>query len=464
MIKQSNGWRWVRVLVAVFGVFSSALASAETDVKEHKLANGLKVVVLADHRAPVVVSQLWYRVGSMDEVNGSTGLSHALEHMMFKGTKKVPAGEFARRVAAAGGRDNAFTTRDFTVYFQQLHKSKLELALSLEADRMQNLQLKRDDFSKEIEVIKEERRWRTDDEPWGVLREQHQAALWRSHPYRVPVIGWMSDLQSMQIDDLRDWYATWYAPNNAVLVVVGDVEAKDVFDLAQRYFGNIPAKVIPDRKPQQEPEPKGVQHVQVKAPSELSLMLMGYQVPKLDKIEPSSDALALEVLVGALDGHAAARLERALVRDLGWAHSINVDYDGGGRGPGQLTVALTLRPGVKPALLERAVRTELRALAEELLPEDELKRVKTQVLAHEVYGRDSMFAQAMQIGQFEMTGRSAKDLDAWLEAVKAVRAEDVQRVVKQYLSDDTRLTVTVLDPQPLQAHAPARKPEGLRHD
>jgi zinc protease len=220
----------------------SAWAATGTAVDESTLPNGMRMLVKTDRRAPVVVCMVWYRVGSMDEVNGTTGVAHVLEHMMFKGTKAVPAGEYSRFIAEAGGRDNAFTSRDYTGYFQTLHKSQLPLAMRLEADRMGNLALSRDEFAKEIRVVMEERRWRVDDRPRSLVHEQLTATALKAHPYRYPVIGWMSDLEHMRVEDAQAFYDRWYAPNNATLVVVGDVTPQEVHKLATQYFGPLKRK------------------------------------------------------------------------------------------------------------------------------------------------------------------------------------------------------------------------------
>ncbi|MDD4880246.1 MAG: pitrilysin family protein, partial [Gallionellaceae bacterium] len=243
------------LLLLVFAV------QAQAETLERTLANGMKVIVKTDRRAPVAVSQVWYRVGSMDESNGTTGVAHALEHMMFKGTKDVPAGEFSKRIAAAGGRENAFTARDHTAYFQTLQADRLELALKLEADRMANLTLAPEEFAKEINVVMEERRMRTEDNPQARLYEVLMATAFQVHPYRHPVIGWMDDLKNMTAVDAKRWYSTWYVPNNATLVVVGDVDPAQVMGWAEQYFGVIPARELPVRKPQEEPEQQGIKEV-----------------------------------------------------------------------------------------------------------------------------------------------------------------------------------------------------------
>ncbi|NCX15416.1 MAG: insulinase family protein, partial [Burkholderiaceae bacterium] len=240
-------------LAALCLLVSGNAFSAQTDTHEYQLKNGLRLIVREDHRAPTVVHMVWYRAGSMDEVNGKTGVAHVLEHMMFKGTKKVKSGEFSRMVAAVGGRENAFTARDFTGYFQQIEKSKLEEVMRLEADRMANVQFSDEEFGRELQVVMEERRLRTEDNPTSLMRELLMATAFISSPYRHPIIGWMSDLQNMKPADARQWYRDWYAPNNAVVVVAGDVNPLAVKALVEKYYGPIQAKKLPERKPQVEP-------------------------------------------------------------------------------------------------------------------------------------------------------------------------------------------------------------------
>jgi zinc protease len=246
----------------------------QAEVFERTLSNGLRVIVKEDHRAPVVVQQIWYKAGSMDEITGVTGIAHVLEHMMFKGTKSVPAGEFSKRIAAAGGRENAFTSYDYTAYFQQLHKSKLPLAMQLEADRMHNLNLTEADFAKEIKVVMEERRLRTDDDAHALMQEKMMSVIYQEHPYQHPVIGWMNDLEGLSASDARAWYKRWYAPNNATLVIGGDVVAEEVFKLAQRYYGSIPKSVLPQRRNFIEPKQAGIKRMVVKAPAELPQLVL----------------------------------------------------------------------------------------------------------------------------------------------------------------------------------------------
>ena len=437
-------------------------ATSANQPKEKVLSNGLKVIVKEDHRAPVVVSQVWYKAGSMDEHNGTTGVAHVLEHMMFKGTKSVPSGNFSKQIAAAGGRENAFTNRDHTAYFQTLEKSKLELALKLEADRMHHLVLSKTEFEKEIEVVRNERRWRTDDKPHGMVYEQFIASAFQSHPYHWPVIGWMNDLENMKVEDARAWYHTWYAPNNAVLVVAGDVQADAVFKLAQKYFGPIKAKTLPVRKPQAEPEQLGIRRIVVKAPAKLPYILMGWKAPALRDANKDVDPYALEVLGGVLSANAAARLPTALVRTSQVAVDVDSGYDSVERGPGMFLIDATPSEGKTVSEVEAAIRTVLDTLKRDGISEEELNRVKAQVIASQVYQRDSVFYQAMKIGELETNGIGYRAIETRIEKLKAVTVEQVQAVAKKYLIDDT-LTVATLDPQPLDDKKPVAPPKGVRH-
>ena len=451
------------ICVALFCLpFSVGAASSVNQPKEKVLSNGLKVIVKEDHRAPVVVSQVWYKAGSMDEHNGTTGVAHVLEHMMFKGTKSVPSGNFSKQIAAAGGRENAFTNRDHTAYFQTLEKSKLELALKLEADRMHNLVLSKSEFDKEIEVVRNERRWRTDDKPHGKVYEQFIASAFQAHPYHWPIIGWMNDLENMKVEDARAWYHTWYAPNNAVLVVAGDVQADAVFKLAQKYFGSIKAKTLPVRKPQTETEQWGIRRIVVKAPAKLPYILMGWKAPVLRDANKDVDPYALEVLSGVLSANAAARLPTDLVRTSQIAVDIDSGYDSVERGPGLFLIDATPSEGKTVAEVEAAVRSVLETLKRDGISEEELNRVKAQVIASQVYQRDSVFYQAMQIGELETNGIGYRAIETRIEKLKAVTVEQVQAVAKKYLIDDT-LTVATLDPQPLDDKKPVAPPKGARH-
>ena len=444
----------------------TSLISLEVFANPHEyiLANGLKLIVREDHRSPVVVSQIWYKAGSIDELNGTTGVAHVLEHMMFQGTKNISNGEFSKQIAAVGGRDNAFTGRDYTCYFQQLHKSKLALAMKLEADRMRNLKLTNEDFAKEIKVVMEERRLRTDDQPHALLFEKMVSVAYQSHPYRRPIVGWMNDLENMRVSDAQEWYDRWYAPNNAVLVVVGDVDSKEVYSLAQKYYGKIKARPITSltlRKPQKEVTQTGIKRLQVKAPAKMPYLIMGYHAPVLNDADVDWEPYALEMLVGILNGNESARLNKELVREKQIASSINADYDSTGRGPGMFFLNGIPSEGKSAAELEVALRNEIESVINEGVTEKELIRVKAQVVSGHVFQLDSMFYQAMQIGQLESVGLSYHDSDTIIKKLQAVTAKQIREVAIKYLTDDG-LTVAILDPQPLEQKS-STIPSGLRH-
>ncbi|MFO7543194.1 MAG: pitrilysin family protein [Thiobacillus sp.] len=450
----------MRVLLGI--VLPLLLGSAQAAVTDVTLDNGMRVIVQEDHRAPVMVSQVWYRAGSMDEFNGTTGVAHVLEHMMFKGTKTVPPGEFSKRIAAAGGRENAFTSRDYTAYFQQMQKDRLELAMQLEADRMANLVISDELFSKEVQVVMEERRLRTDDQPQSVVYERLMATAYQAHPYRRPIIGWMDDLQNMTGQDARDWYDRWYAPNNATLVVAGDVKAEDVVALAKRTFGALPARALPERKPQAEPEQVGGKRIVVKAPAKLPYLLMAWHVPTLKDWEKDSMPYALQILAGVLSGNDSARLQKSLVKTQQIAVNASAGYDAVSRGPGLFMVDASPAPGKSVAALEKAIRAELERVKREGISPAELARVKAQVIAADVYQRDSLFYQAMQLGEYVTTGLPPEALTRRVDKLRAVTAAEVQAAAQQWLQDD-RLSVAELDPQALKPQVRSAAAPGARH-
>lgn len=435
-------------LVAAFPVMNTFAGDAVADARVHSatLENGLEVWVKVDSRAPVAVSMLWYKVGSIDETNGTTGVAHVLEHLMFRGTEAVPAGEFARQIAEVGGQSNAFTASDYTGYHEQLHKSRLELALKLEADRMANLKFDAAEFTKELRVVMEERRQRVDDSPRATVFEQLNAALYVAHPYRAPVVGWMSDLENMQLRDAQEWYRTWYAPNNAVLVVAGDVDPQEVFALAKKYFGPIPQRTLPARKPQTEPQQRGVRRIVVKAPASMPSVALAYHAPSLKDVESDWEPYALSILAGVLDGHAAARLERELVVRARVAHSVSASYDGLRRGPGVFYIGLTPAPDKTVDEVEQAWREQLELLINEGVSDSELQRVKAQVIASQVYSEDSVYGQASRIGRMRALGFPSDAAEIFTVKLRQVTPERVRQVARKYLVED-QLTVAVLQPQ-----------------
>ena len=454
----------MKPLLAPLVLLAFAVAPAPTLANpfETRLANGLRVIVKEDPRAPTAVHMVWYRAGSMDEKDGTSGVAHALEHLMFKGTRNLKSGEFNKRVAEAGGRDNAFTSRDYTAYFQIVPKGALPEMMKLEADRMANLTLDAKEFAAEIKVVMEERRLRTDDNPQALVYETLNSTMFQAHPYRRPIIGWMDDLEHMTWQDARDWYRAWYAPNNAYVVVAGDVDHREVFRLAQKYYGPHKAKPLPERKPQNEPQQAGIRRVSVKAPAKLPYIAMSWKTPRLRDVQKDRDPYALEMLAAVLDGHDASRFAKNLVRGSKIAQSAGAGYDGTLRGEASFTLDGQPAEGKTVAELEAALRAEIKRIQDEGVSAEELARVKTQSIAAQIYKRDSLMAQAMEIGGLEAAGVSWRDIDVLLEKLKSVSSEEVQAVAKKYFSDDT-LSIAVLDPQPLE-NAKQKKPSGaVRH-
>ncbi len=442
------------------------LHAATPQVHEFKLDNGLKLVIQEDHRAPVAVSQIWYKVGSSYEHGGITGISHMLEHMMFKGTEKHPAGEFSRIIAANGGSENAFTGEDYTAYFQTLEKSRLPVSFELEADRMRSLTLPKGEFDKEHQVVLEERRLRVDDQPHAKMDEHFNALVYSNGPYKNPVIGWPSDVTGLTVDDLRDWYGRWYAPNNATLVVVGDVNPQEILSLTKKYFASLKPSQLPLPKSRQEVEQLGPRRMTVRLPAKLPSLTMGYKVPVLNSVgsvENQWEAYALEVAAGVLDGGNSARLSSRLVRGQQIAASADAGYDLYARLPSLFLLQATPVQGKTLQAVEKSLTTEIERLQQEPVTRDELERVKAQVLASNVYQRDSMFYQAMQIGVLETIGVGWKRIDEYLDRINAVTPEQVQQVARKYLIDD-RLSVACLEPLPIDSERQeAAPPMGDHH-
>jgi zinc protease len=450
----------VRLLLAVLVLSVTTAASATTF--EKKLDNGMTVIVKEDHRAPTVVHMVWYRVGAIDEKDGTSGVAHMLEHMMFKGTPKAPGNTFNRVVAEAGGRDNAFTGQDYTAYFQIVPKAALPRMMELEADRMANLRLNGDDFAAENKVVIEERRLRTEDNPQARVHEALHSAMFTAHPYRRPVIGWMDDLGHMTWQDAHDWYRQWYVPNNAFLVVVGDVKAAEVFKMAERNYGRVAARPLPARRIPDEPEQTGVRRVTVKAPAKLPYLAMSWKMPKLVDVEHDRDPYALEVLAAVLDGNDAARLPKNLVRGQKLAQSVGAGYDSTTRGIASFTLVGQPADGHRADELEAALLAELKRVQEEGITEAELARVKSNLVAAQVYKRDSMMAQAMEIGGFVASGLQWQDFDKVIDKLRTVTADEVQGVARRYFGEDG-LTVATLDPLPLDKAPVRRSGVTLRH-
>ena len=439
----------------------SGPAPAQEKAQQYKLANGLTVIVKPDRRAPTAVHMLYVRVGSMDEVDGTTGVAHVLEHMMFKGTPTTKPGEFSRRVAALGGRENAFTMRDNTGYYQQIPAAKLEEVIKLESDRFANNQWPDDEFKREIEVVKEERRMRTEDNPRAQLYEEMNPVIYQASPYRNPVVGWMSDLDAMTAQDARAFYKRWYVPANAAVVIVGDVDPVKVRQLVEKYYGRIPAQAVPGRKPRLEPQQKGIRRMEFKAPADQSYVTLAFKVPQLRSFEhtpENDDALALTVLSAVLDGYSGARLDRALTQG---PDRVADDADAGnglwGRGPQLFTLTGVPAKGKTTEQVEAALRAEVARIARDGVSEAELQRVKTQWIAGEVYKLDSVMGQARELGGNWVVGMPVDASERLIARLREVTADQVKSVAARYFGDD-QLTVGVLRPLPVDPNRKPRQP------
>ncbi|MPM28108.1 putative zinc protease [bioreactor metagenome] len=417
------------------------------------LKNGMQLIVKPDRRAPTAVHMVWVRVGAMDEVDGTSGVAHALEHMMFKGTAKIAPGQFSKRVAALGGQENAFTSRDYTGYYQQIPANRLKDVMELESDRFANNQWPDEEFKKEIEVIKEERRMRTEDQPRAALFEQLNATTFTASPYRRPVVGWMSDLDAMTPQDVRDFHKSWYVPQNAVVVVAGDVDPAKVLALAEATYGVIPQGAVPVRKPRTEPVQKGIRRIDFKAPADQAFLAMSFRAPSLRHVDQLTDedrdALALLMLSAVLSGYDGARLDRALTQGADRvADSASSSASIIGRGPGTFLLTGIPAPGKTAAQVEQALRAQVARVAKEGVSESELARVKAQWTASTVYERDSLFGQANDLGGNWVEGFPLDADDRILELLRSVTPEHVKSVAQRYFGDD-QLNVATLLPQPV---------------
>lgn len=447
--------------LAPAGAQISGPPPAQEKPLEYKLANGMTVIVKPDRRAPTAVHMVYLRVGSMDEVSGTTGVAHVLEHMMFKGTPTTGPGEFSRRVAALGGRENAFTTRDMTGYYQQIPASRLEDVIRLESDRFARNQWPDEEFKREIEVVKEERRMRTEDNPRAELYEQMSAVTYQVSPYRRPVVGWMSDLDAMTAQDAREFWRRWYVPANAAVVIAGDVDPQQVRKLVDKYYGSIPARAVPARKPQEEPVQKGIRRLEFKAPADQSYVALAFKVPQLrsfDRTPENDDALALTVLSAVLDGYDGARLDRALTQGPDRvADSVDAGNGLWGRGPQLFTLAGVPAAGKTPEQVEAALREQVARVAREGVTEAELQRVKTRWIAGEIYKLDSLMNQARELGGAWVVGLPIDADERLMARLREVTAQQVKDVAGRYFGDD-RLTVGILRPLPVDPNRKPRKP------
>ena len=414
--------------------------SLSAGVNEYKLDNGLKVLVIEDHKAPLATFQIWYWVGSRDEPAGKSGISHLLEHMMFKGTPKYGSKEFSKMVNKNGGVDNAFTTKDYTMYYQTLASNRIDISIELEADRMQNLILDPREVIAERNVVMEERRMRYDDDPQNSLYEEVIAAAFKSHPYRWPVIGWMPDISSIERSDLLNHYRAYYSPDNAVIAVSGDIKVDEIIKKIKASFGSIPpasSRIVVTSK---ETEQKGERRINLKREAELPYIIAAYPTPSF----PHPDSYALEVLGMILSGGKSSRLYRSIVYEKKLAIGASADYSGLNKDPFLFLFAATAVPGKDIKDVENALYAEIEKIKKELPSEREVQKAKNQIEASFVMGQDSIYFQAQITGMFEMLG-SWKLKEQYLENIRKTTPEDVSRAAKKYLHEDNR-TVGILIP------------------
>jgi zinc protease len=434
-------------LLTVTLILFSSIQSATANPHEHILSNGMKVLLVEVPKAPVATVQVWYKVGSRNEVMGRAGLSHMLEHMMFKGTAKYPKGLFSRLIRKNGGTDNAFTSQDFTAYFENLAADRVELALEMEADRMQGLILDMNELKTEREVVKEERRLRSEDDPQGALVEALFAQAYLSHPYHWPVIGWFGDLDAMTLEDLQRHYDTFYSPNNATLVVVGDIKADQLLPTIKHLFEPIPRGPEPKAVVTMEGEQKGERRFLLKREAQVPFVMMGYRVPNYS----SEDSYALDVLESILSRGKSSRLYQSLVYDQKLSLAVGAEYGLMQTDPGLFYFYALVSPGQKVETVEEALQREIKRLQNEPPTDQELQRAKNQVEATRVFEQDSNFRHAMLLGQAESVGAGWRKVDQFLDRIRSVTAKDVQRVARQYLIEDARTVGTLI---PVQAKPP----------
>jgi zinc protease len=434
-----------------------------TRVSEFKLANGLQVVVVPDNRAPVVTHFVWYRVGSADEPPGVSGIAHFLEHLMFKSTDRIASGDFSKTISKLGGQDNAFTSHDYTGYFQRIAKDRLKTVMEMEADRMVNLKLIDKEVATEREVILEERRSRTENSPSSILSEQMSAALYLNHPYRIPIIGWMHEMKKLSREDALAFYKRFYAPNNAVVVVTGDVVPEEVKALAEAAYGGLKANAdVIRRERAQEPEHRAPRRLELKDPRAGNASVRRfYLAPSYVKAD-KGDAEALFVLMKIAGHGSTSRLYQKLVAETKVASSAGGWYSGGGLDSGSIGLYATAAQGVGLDKVEQAIDGVLHELRQNTVSDDELGRAKKAFLAEFVYESDSQSALARRYGEGLVLGMTVEEIDNWPVAIAKVTADDVKRVAGKYFDIRRSVTGTLIPVPPAAEADSAIKPAAAK--
>jgi len=452
-------------LFIIFGVcfFFSPFSEAalKDQVFETVLPNGLKVILLENHKVPLITFQVWYRVGSRNEEWGKTGLSHVLEHMMFKGTGKTGPLEFSRIIQENGGNDNAFTSRDYTAYFENLSSDRVQVSIDLESDRMQNLNLREEDFRTERMVVMEERRLRTEDNPAAVLQEQLEATAFQTQPYHWPIIGWMSDLERLTLEDMKKYYRLYYNPANAFIVVVGDFRKDELLPRLEKAFGSFPRGEAPVQEKSVDPPQIGERRIFAKKEAQLPSIVIGYKVPNLR----DPDSYVLEVIATLLSGGKSSRLYQGLVRDRRIVFGVDADHSLLSKDPSLFYLAADPLPGKDVAEIEKALDEEVERLQKTPVDDRELEKTKNQMESAFIYRQDSLFSQAMILARYEIT-LNWRAADDYLPSIRKVTPEDIMRVAKRYLVKDNR-TVGILVPLPPKegkpdSAGPSTKEHGVR--
>ncbi len=448
MITRAAGCLLISIYILLPG--SSVEAQLREHVYENVLPNGLKVLLLENHKAPVVTFQVWYRVGSRNEDWGKTGLSHMLEHMMFKGTRTVAPEELSRIIQENGGNDNAFTSSDYTAYFENISAEHSGIPIELESDRMQNLVLREEDFSTERKVVMEERRLRTDDNPKAYFFEQLAATAYQIQPYHWPTIGWMEDIKRLTLEDVKAYYRTYYNPANAFLVVVGDFKKEEIMPVIEKSFASIPGGKAPDQQKDHEEPQEGERRVFVKKEAQLPFLVMAHHVPNFR----DPDSYALEVLSAILSGGKSSRLYKSLILEKQLALSAESDYSLVSRDPGLFSFSAEPLPGKDISAVEKALNQEIERLQKEPVGKRELEKAKNQLEASFIYGQDSLFYQAMMLAQYEIAS-DWRAVDDYIPSIRKVTPEDLVRVAKRYLVQDNR-TTGILFPLPTKSGRPSQ--------
>ncbi len=412
------------------------------EITEETLKNGLKIIIIEDHSSPVATFQVWYKVGSIDEPEGKSGISHLLEHLMFRGSKKYPGNIFSKIVQSHGGIDNAFTTKDYTLYFQKLTPPKLNISIDLESDRMANLLLQKEDFELEKKIVLEERRQRYEDDPESLIVEEVIGTAFKSHPYRRPVIGWTEDIQSITFEDIKGHYKRFYCPNNAFIIVAGDIKKEEIIGKLRESFERIPlCENKKEKKHLYETKQYGERKIILKRQTHLPMLVMAYKVPAY----PNKDSLSLEILSTILGEGKSSRLYRKLVNEKGLVVDVGTSNSPISRDGFLFFIVASIKDKAKVDEVEKIIREEVEKLKSELFSEREIEKAKNQVEASFLFSQDSVFGHALILGKFEILG-NWEMMQEYREDIIKISKQDIQEVAKKYFNED-RLTVGVLLPK-----------------